>query len=95
MFELNFLSLFKRKVKKLTRRDPKLATQFKTTLDLLAADPTDVRLRSHKVTHRGRAAFSSSVTGDLRIIWDYSNDEVNMLDIIDTGGHEGGKGVYR
>ena len=47
------------------------------------------------MTHRGRAAFSSSVTGDLRIIWDYSDDEVNMLDVIDTGGHEGGKGVYR
>ena len=95
MFELNFLPLFKRKVKKLTRRDKKLASHFKTTLDLLAANPTDPKLRSHKVTHRGQAAFSSSVTGDLRIIWNYSDDEVNMLDVIDTGGHEGGKGVYR
>ena len=48
MFGLNFLPLFKRKVKKLTRRDEKLAAQFKTTLNLLAANPTDPKLRSHK-----------------------------------------------
>ena len=95
MFELNFLPRFKRKVKKLTRRDQKLSAQFKSTLNLLAADPTDSRLRSHKVSYRGQETFSSSVTGDLRIIWTYSNDEVDVLDILDAGGHEGSESVYR
>ena len=96
MFRLNFLPHFKRKLKKLTRRDTALVKQFDTTLKQLAEDPTNPQLKSHKVTHRsGREAFSSKVTNDLRLIWLYSSDKVDVTDVIDTGGHSGGKKVYR
>lgn len=65
-------------------------------LELLAEDPRDPRLRSHKVfAGDGRAAFSSAVTGDLRVIWRYAEAEVEVIALVDIGGHEGSKKVYR
>ena len=62
----------------------------------LERDPLYPSLKSHKVRDRqGYEAFSSYVTGDLRIIWDYAEDEVDILDLLDLGGHEGSGKVYR
>ena len=100
MFELRFTALFRRKYKKLIRRNKTVEKQIDETLERLMVNPGDVTLRSHKVAHRNRKAFSSRVTGDLRIIWSYSDSEVNgsevkILDILDVGGHEGSRSVYR
>ena len=48
--------------------------------------------------------FSSSVTGDIRIIWRYLDEniksktieilEIQVLELLDIGGHSGGKSVY-
>ena len=62
---------------------------------LLADDPRDARLKSHKVIDRdGEPAFSSEVTGDLRIVWTYG-ETPNTLVLLDFGGHSGSKKVYR
>lgn len=62
----------------------------------LERDPTARTLRSHKVLDSdGKPAFSSYVTGDLRIIWRYAEDELDVLDLTDVGGHSGSKKVYR
>lgn len=95
MFELRFTPLFRRKYKKLIRRNERLEKQIDETLERLATDPTDSGLRSHKVPHGKRQAFSAWVTGDIRVVWDYSDNEVNVLDMLDVGGHEGGMSVYR
>jgi len=42
----------------------------------------------------GNITYSSKINRDLRIVWDYSQNEVNIIDLIDLGGHDGGKGVY-
>ncbi len=43
----------------------------------------------------GDPAFSSRVNSDLRIIWDYSNNIPQVLDLIDIGGHSGKNKVYK
>ena len=39
--------------------------------------------------------FSSRVTGNIRIVWDYSENEINVIDVFDIGGHEGKDKVYK
>lgn len=96
MFALRPLPRFTRKYKKLVQRNQQLEMHFRRVFEQLAENPRSPALRSHKVTARdGRIAFSSEVTGDLRITWRYSQTEVEVIDLVDTGGHSGSKKVYR
>jgi mRNA-degrading endonuclease YafQ of YafQ-DinJ toxin-antitoxin module len=96
MFQFNLTPLFTRKYSKFVKRNPALEKRIDTVLDLLAQNPRDSKLGSHKVNARdGREAFSSEVTGDIRLVWRYNAREDNRLDLIDIGGHSGGKKVYR
>ena len=96
MFTLLPLPRFTRKYKKLVRRDAQLEARFRQVFEKLAANPRDPAIGSHKVTAwDGKPAFSTEVTGDLRITWRYSTTEVEVIDLVDTGGHSGAKKVYR
>ena len=100
MFQLSASSHFKRKYKKLIKRNNKLEERFDIAFFLLMENPMQKKLRSHKIIARdSKLAFSSKVTADLRIIWRYVEDspehDVDILDLIDIGGHEGAKKVYQ
>lgn len=90
MFAINPLPYFTKKLTKLVRNNPKLKMKVLETVKLLSENPQEPILKSHKVGEY----FSSRVTGDLRIIWDYNETKIQMLDLIDIGGHSGNKGVY-
>ena len=101
MFKLQATKKFLRKYIKLIKRNQELEERFDTVFDILVENPTDKRLGSHKVIAiDGAKAFSSRVTGDLRIIWRYvetedGEKELQIISLIDVGGHEGGKKVYK
>lgn len=90
---------FTRKFKKLVQPKSALAERFERTLTLLSQNPAAPSLRTHKVNLSGVRVYSSSVTGDphilRRIIWRYADGVVDITDLLDVGGHEGGKSVYR
>lgn len=96
MFSFNLKPRFTRRYARLVRKNRQLEPQIDEVLDRLAADPRDPKLSSHKVTAWDReSAFSSTVTGDLRIIWRYAETGAEVIDLIDLGGHSGAKKVYR
>ena len=96
MFTLRPLSRYRRNLKKLIQKDRALAERVRRVLIRLATDPRDPSLRSHKVTaDDGATAFSSEITGDLRLIWRYAEDEVDIIDLVNIGGHSGAKKVYQ
>lgn len=95
MFELRPLPRFRRNLKKLLRKDRALAKPVSRTLTLLAHDPRNTALQTHKVVaDDGRKVFSSEVTSDLRIIWRYSPERLEQIDLLNIGGHSGAKKVY-
>lgn len=95
MFTLVPQPKFSRKLKRLLRKNNALEKPVRETLTLLAENPADPKLKTHKVIIEGERVFSSSLTGDLRIIWRYRDTGLEMIDLLDIGGHEGGKKVYR
>lgn len=94
-FTLRPLPRFARKFKKLVQPGSALAVRFERTLTLLAQNPAAPSLRTHKVNLAGVKVYSSSVTGDLRVIWRYADGVLDVIDLLDVGGHEGSRGVYR
>lgn len=95
MFQLviadNFWKLYRREC----GRSRQLKQKIVKALKQLAVDPQHQSLKAHKVgTRRFGERWTIWVTGDLRIIWDYSQDKGKIL-ILGLGGHSGRKKVYR
>lgn len=96
MYRLRFEKRYLRKYRSLVKNNPGLKATISKTLRLLSQDPFTPSLTSHKVfDSEGEPAFSVRVTGDLRIIWEYSKTERDAIDILDIGGHSGSKKVHR
>jgi mRNA-degrading endonuclease YafQ of YafQ-DinJ toxin-antitoxin module len=96
MFTLHTSEYFKKKYQKLTKDNSKLKENLKKALKLLETDPFSVSLKTHKVnTKNNFLAYSSRVTGDIRIIWNFEQEKANILDLIDLGGHSGSSKVYK
>ena len=89
MFEILESNYFSKKAKKLLGKNLLLVQKVEITVELLSLDPSDPKLHSHKVNSpKFGSCFSSRVTGDIRIIWNYGVDrEVEVLDLLDIGGH--------
>jgi mRNA-degrading endonuclease YafQ of YafQ-DinJ toxin-antitoxin module len=93
MFTLIPSSKFTRELKKLVKSQKKLRAKIDKVFDKLSDNPQDPKLGSHKVhlTVYGEV-WSSAVTGDIRIIWNYNqNGEIEII-LINIGGHDK---VYR
>lgn len=96
-FTFQFDNYFAKKYKKLINKDKNLKIKIDSVLETLSQNPKDSKLNSHKVkTTKFGECFSSSITGDLRLIWSYNdNGELEIIDLLDIGGHSGGHKVYK
>ena len=96
MYTLEFLPNFRSKAKKLTSRNLLLAKKLSKTFQLLQTNPLHPSLRSHKVDAKSQKdVWSSSVTGDIRIIWEYAGSRINVITLIVIGSHSGSWKVYK
>ncbi len=94
MWGLDTTSNFRRKYRKLANKNSALKNKIQESIKLLTKDPRDNRLKSHKVITKDHGeAFSSSVTGDIRIIWQRVDERLVLL-LLDIGGHSGSGSVY-
>lgn len=65
-------------------------------LQLKSTKGFDKRLITHKVgTKNLGKRYSSRVDGDLRLIWDFDENDRLILLLLDIGGHSGAKKVYK
>jgi mRNA-degrading endonuclease YafQ of YafQ-DinJ toxin-antitoxin module len=95
MFLANTTPYFLKKAQKIVNKNLTLAKQIDNCIQNLLLNPKNPTLKSHKVvTPKFGTCYSSSVNGDLRIIWDYSDDQLFVLDLLDIGGHSGSGSVY-
>jgi mRNA interferase YafQ len=91
MITLVFSSSFKRAFKNSIKRKPELKPKIEEKLRLLAADPYNPILRTHKLKGKLSGAWASSVEYDCRIIFNFeTNQETQELEIllIDLGTHD-------
>lgn len=87
-----FLKKSKKFVKNNHRHQQKLAHALKT----LTENPFSLSLKTHRVSHKiAGKAFSSWVTGDIRVIWDFTQEDREVILLINLGGHSGKNKVYR
>ena len=94
-YDLSPTPYFKKKYLKLIK-DRELKDRIARIFDYLQINPFLPNLKTHKVDSKVKnGVFSSKITGGLRIIWEFSAEEVNILDLLDIGGHSGTNKVYK
>lgn len=96
MFTLVATEPFKKTTEKIIGNNEILKKKLKTTLQKLALNPSHPSLQSHKVNTKDYGIrWSSWVTGDIRIIWDYDIEQRLVIILLDIGTHSGTHKVYR
>jgi len=96
MYKFLFSSHFKRKYKKLLKSGSRLEKKTERFFILMEKTPFDYRLKTHKVVSKtGYNAWSSMITGDLRVIWDFNKTKSGFINLLDIGGHSGKRKVYK
>ncbi len=91
MTNLSLSSSFKRAFKVIIKRQPDLKSKIEATLKLLADDPYNPILRSHKLKGKLSGAWACSVEYDCRIVFSFEqNQETNEeeINLIDIGTHD-------
>jgi len=87
---------FDRMFTKLTKKNNILKTLIFDSIEILITDPFAAILRSHKVqTKNNGTRWSSRVTGDIRIIWDFDDNNIKIIELLDVGGHTGQNKAYK
>lgn len=94
-YDIETTTQFNRRYKKLVKRNKKLDKSIRGVIKSLSQDPFLPHLGSHEVESRNFGlVYSTRVTGDLRILWEF-DDRGNMLILLLTiGGHSGKRSVY-
>ncbi len=94
-YELEYGLLFKRKFKKLEKSGRISLKLFGNITKLLQVDPFNPTLKTHKVnSNKFGKAWSSKLDADLRLIWNFEDENKIKIFIADIGGHSGFKRVY-
>jgi addiction module RelE/StbE family toxin len=91
MNNLVISSSFKRAFKAIIKRHPDLKIKIENKLKLLATDPYDPILRTHRLKGKLSGAWACSVEYDCRIVFRFEqNEETNEEEIllIDIGTHD-------
>ncbi|MGF1485802.1 MAG: type II toxin-antitoxin system YafQ family toxin [Prochloraceae cyanobacterium] len=82
---------FRRSFKKAIRKNPQLESKIFTTLELLAEDPFNPSLRSHKLRGQLEGLWACWVEYDCRIIYTFDRDPNSdsvLIVLIDIGTHD-------
>lgn len=87
---------FKRRYNSLTKRNKILKKRVSKTLKIMRTDPFYRGLNTHKVDSLDFGIhYASTVTGDIRIIWNFNKDNNIIILLLTIGGHTGKRKVYK
>lgn len=77
---------FSRKYSKIFRKQPGLISKIDNTLRKISSNPFDESLRTHKLKGNLSGLYASKVTDDVRIIFDFVQEENELCILLLTFG---------
>lgn len=96
MYELFSIEDFDKSYSKVTKGDKILGKRIQKTLILLKENPEYPSLKSHKVyTKSFGRCWSSWVTGDIRIIWNFDEENRLLILLLAVAEHSGTHKEYK
>jgi addiction module RelE/StbE family toxin len=82
---------FARTCRRIARKDPRLRPRIEKALHLLSQDPTDQRLRAHKLKGELEGVWACSVDYNIRVLFEFvenpDTQETEIL-LLTLGSHD-------
>lgn len=96
MYDFVFTKTFIESYDKIIARDQEKEKRIKKALNLLKIDPFYPSLKSHKANTRNFGEkWSSWISGDLRIIWDFDIEQQLVILLLAITKHSGTHKEYK
>lgn len=96
MYKIAATKPFDRQYQKFIKKNKELVQNIIDVIEKLRINPFQSTLKTHKVVSRKYGeTYSSSITGDLRIIWCFDNKQILIIILLDIGSHSGSRRVYK
>jgi len=96
MYDLHFADTFAPTYKALIKNNLEFEKRTEKALKLLKNNPFYPSLKSHKVDTRNFGKkWSSWITGDLRIIWDFNEEDKQIIILLAIAKHSGSHREYK
>lgn len=96
MYILVFTKDFDESYIRLTKGNADTQKRIQKAITFLRQDPFYPSLRTHKANSKNYGEkWSSWVTGDIRIIWDFDSEKQLTILLLTVGTHSGTHKVYR
>lgn len=96
MYKFRFANTFAPSYEALVKNNKELEKRTEKALRLLKNDPVYPSLKSHKVeTKNFGERWSSWITSDLRIIWDFDEEEQLVILLLVIAKHSGSHKQYK
>ena len=96
MYSFLFTDTFNESYGKIIEGDKKKGKRTQKALNFLQQDPFYPSLKSHKVATRNFGeCWSSWITGDLRIIWDFDQEQRLRILLLAITEHSGTHREYK
>lgn len=95
-YKIEFTKFAAKKYAKLCKKSKILEKQISKAFENLSVNPFFPSLNTHIIniaSYDGKV-YSSFISGDIRIIWEFSNGSLHIL-VLNIGGHSGTNNVYR
>lgn len=91
MYQLAWHNSFKHAFKQITKNNPELKQNIVNTLKLLQENPSNPKLKTHKLQGKLKGYWASLIEYDCRIIFGFTNNPENnevVIVLIDIGTHD-------
>jgi len=96
MYSLIFPKPFNQSYRALVKGNKELEKRISKTLKLLLQNPFYPSLKTHRVNTRNYGQkWSSWITGDLRLVWDFHQEEKMTIILLAIGKHSGKHKAYK
>lgn len=97
MYQFNFTKKFRKTARKNFDDNKLLEKALVKSLSFMQEDPFHIGLKTHKVdTILNKDVYSSRITGDWRIIWQFDEElKVATILCLELGTHSGANQVYQ
>lgn len=93
-YEIYFSPPFERIYRRIIKRNRKLEEYVFNMMEKLSINPYYPSLKTHTVNVSGIGVVNSSwVTGDIRILWNFGEEDMTII-FLSIGGHSGSNKVY-
>ena len=93
MVDIVFSQRFLKNYQKIVRKDKKLQSSYEKFVRKFQNDPFLNGLHTHTVHTSLGKSYSSRVTRDLRITWEFVSEQEVLF--INTGRHSGSTAIYK